>query len=866
MSSRVFILFGGLSLFLLTPTLRAEEAPVPAPHVLIVGISDYKDPQIKDRPLAETDAKALYDLFLNKKYLGVKKSNIRLLLGKPDEKRDSQLASKANILKGVDWLVKEDDREDLAIFVFIGQGGPFADKEEELAYFAADTSLKDRTKTSVAAGAIGEKLNNLRSRRFCAFVDVNFKGFEAKKELKIPEAKLSRTPYLEFLGDDGTKSHGSLMGRVLFLANNGMATSVSTEKHGIFTEALLLGLKGEADKDGYEADGRVTVKELATYLDAKIHELALKHGNTFREKRQTPYILGDRTDRFQITYNPKALAKVQKDVRKLEAMAKDLTITKEILDEGRALLKQMPGVKERQELRKVYQQLVQGKTTVEALKKKREEVRTALQVEDDVAKDFAKDVLNGANLLAEDYVEKVSQGQLVAWAIRGLYRQLAETMPNELADTLASLKEKKEPELRKILIKIRKELGNREDLKKGKATNIALARMTRKLDPYTTFIAPEDKANFDKSTTGEFTGIGVQVRVDDKTRQLLIVTPLKGGPAIKEGIQAGDLITEIIREVDSFGKPLTPAEVIKTKGLSINDAIKKITGKRGTKVKLKIARKDEKKPLIVEIPRDHIQVETVMGARRKPNSNWDFMFDAKEKIGYIRLMQFNPSSAGEMIRAMRDLKKQGLKGLVLDMRFNPGGLLYSAREIADMFIDDGLIVTIKPRRGRERRLPGFSEGSYLDFPMSVMVNGSSASGAEIVAAALQDHGRAVVVGSRSFGKGSVQNINDLGTAKIKVTTATFWRPSGKNLNKAGTLGRDEDEWGVKPNKGYALKLSFAEQRALLEHQSEVEVIHPDGHIPEATTSKFKDRQLEMAINYVRDQIELGKKVAEEKKN
>jgi carboxyl-terminal processing protease len=198
--------------------------------------------------------------------------------------------------------------------------------------------------------------------------------------------------------------------------------------------------------------------------------------------------------------------------------------------------------------------------------------------------------------------------------------------------------------------------------------------------------------------------------------------------------------------------------------------------------------------------------------------------------------------------------------VVFDVRFNPGGLLSTAREISDLFIDDGLIVSIRPREGKEERLPGFSEGSQLKFPMAVLVNGGSASGSEILAAALQDHGRAIVVGERSFGKGSVQNVLPFGGGEIKLTTASFWRPSGTNLNKSSTKGRVEDEWGVIPNKGYEIKLSAKETDDLEEAQRDSEIIHPKDKPAKKTNPDFKDRQLEKALEYIRDQIKLADKV------
>jgi carboxyl-terminal processing protease len=202
---------------------------------------------------------------------------------------------------------------------------------------------------------------------------------------------------------------------------------------------------------------------------------------------------------------------------------------------------------------------------------------------------------------------------------------------------------------------------------------------------------------------------------------------------------------------------------------------------------------------------------------------------------------------------------------VLDLRFNPGGLLTVAREITDLFIDDGLIVTIRPREGAEDQLRGFSGDDHLNFPMVCLVNGGSASGSEIVAAALQDHHRAVIMGERSYGKGSVQNVLPFGGGEIKMTTASFWRPSGKNLNKSSTKGRDEDEWGVMPDKGYDLPLSRKETDDLEEHMEDQEVILAGGSKPvKKTNPDFKDRQLDMALTYLRDQIKLGEKYTSRK--
>ena len=221
----------------------------------------------------------------------------------------------------------------------------------------------------------------------------------------------------------------------------------------------------------------------------------------------------------------------------------------------------------------------------------------------------------------------------------------------------------------------------------------------------------------------------------------------------------------------------------------------------------------------------------MLGSKRKSDGSWDYYIDAENKIGYVRLTSFSQNTALDLVKALEELDKKGLKAFVLDLRFNPGGLLDSAVKISDIFIDDGQIVTIRPRTeepkvisGTPKVVNGSHESSLLDFPMVCLVNGGSASGSEIVSACLQDHHRAIIVGERSYGKGSVQNIQPFEGGALKMTTASFWRPSGKNLNKSSTAGKEDEDWGVIPDKGFEVKLPRKERDDLAEHQHNLEII------------------------------------------
>jgi carboxyl-terminal processing protease len=365
---------------------------------------------------------------------------------------------------------------------------------------------------------------------------------------------------------------------------------------------------------------------------------------------------------------------------------------------------------------------------------------------------------------------------------------------------------------------------------------------------------------------GTFTGIGIQIRKDAATDQLLVVTPIKGSPAYRAGLQAGDIITSVeTAKLDDKGEPLDTIETIPTKGLPLNAAVKRILGKKDTKVKLTVQREGSPKPLEFEITRGNVIVESVLGYKRKTNDEWDFLIDHDNKIGYVRLTTFARNSYDDLKRAMNELVEGGIKGFILDLRFNPGGLLQSAVDITDLYIDDGLIVKIKPRVGRETPFTGKHRGSLLDFPMVCLVNGYSASGSEIVSAALQDWKRAYIIGERSYGKGSVQNIQEFEGGQIKLTTASFWRPSGENLNKASTDGKETDVWGVKPD--LEIKLSRKEREDLAEAQHKSEIIqHKAKEGANEAKAEFKDKQLDEALKYLRGQIKMASRVPEKKSN
>lgn len=847
------------------PVRGAEEKP--QPYIVLVGIDNYADTQIKARTHAEADAKAFYDLFSSRDFLGADAGHIKLLLGKPDEKRNSEPATHDNILKAVRWLSSKAGKDDVAIFAFFGEGAPIG---ERVCYFGSDSTYADRAKNAISAADFEQEFEKLKSKKFCAFVDVNFKGFDAGKQ-PTPEINLANL-YKEYLGKE-KEDETATVGRIVFLANIGWKPALELENHGLLAQIVLDALNGKADNEGYEPDGVVTIDELIKYLEKEAVQLVRKNAKNKEEREQIPMILGGRDSHFVLTHNPPVYTKVEETLKKFDQIAQDKKLASELVDEGRSFLSRMPKLEAQRALRKDYQKLVAGELTVEDFNKDRTKILDGLKFKRADALAFAAKLIHATQQVREGYVKNLNQGELVAWAIRGLYQRVDEKMPADVKERLDKIKEMKEPELTVLVADVREKLGSREDLDKHKDIDFALQFMLSHLDPYTTYIDPETLDRFSQETDASFTGIGIQIRKDTVKDMLLVVTPIKGSPAYKAGIKAGDVITKITREMDSKGNKLDTPEVISTKGLAIADAVKKILGREKTKVKLTVEREGEPKPLEFEVTRDRIEVETVLGTKRKEDDSWDYVIDHQNRICYVRLTQFAQNTARDLVEVIDKLEqkfkldKKDIQGFILDLRNNPGGLLTSAVIISDLFIDDGMIVSIRPRVGRELPYYGEHEKSFTKFPMVVLVNGGSASGSEIVAACLQDHNRAIIMGERSYGKGSVQNIQNFEGGKLKMTTASYWRPSGKNMNRTSTGGKDEDEWGVMPDQGFAMKYSVKESEQLADHQHELEVI-PRRDLPPAKEKKpeFKDRQLQMALDYLRSQIKMASREQAKKSN
>ncbi len=511
---------GLLALPLRAEQPKAEQVKTSQPYVVLIGISNYADKQIKPRAHAEEDAKALYELFADKKYLGVDAEHSRLLLGDSSKVAGSQPASRDNILKALHWIADNAKSNDLVVFGFFGEGGPVGDSGAHRCYFAADSTFEGRDKNAVAASEVGEALKNLKSQRFCVLLDVDFKGFTTKDK-KVAEPTLGGNPYKEFLGTGDGEDEAAKPGRAVFLASNGLIHSLDLKNHGIFAESVLKGLEGAADKSGYEPDGLVTVDELTEFLDKEMRELIRTNGKTEEERKQYFVPLVERGTHYVLTHNPAVAAKVKAQENKFAQLVENGKVPADYAEEGKTLLARMPRLEAQRKLRKEYQALIDGKIDLDKFVSQRKSIIDSTKLKRGDAVDFADKIMDAINTVTHGYVKKLDSHDLVVWAIRGLYRHVDEKIPDKIEARLKNINDLGKDELTELLADARQGLGKREDLDKHKDIDYTLKRMLYKhTDPYTTYIDPDEKTKMERDIGGRFPGVGIQIRKDSATDQL----------------------------------------------------------------------------------------------------------------------------------------------------------------------------------------------------------------------------------------------------------------------------------------------------------------------------------------------------------
>jgi carboxyl-terminal processing protease len=358
----------------------------------------------------------------------------------------------------------------------------------------------------------------------------------------------------------------------------------------------------------------------------------------------------------------------------------------------------------------------------------------------------------------------------------------------------------------------------------------AFKGMVGGLDPYSEYFTADDYKDFMVTTRGEFGGVGMEISLDDGI--LTVVTPVEDSPAFRAGILPGDRILEI------DGEP--------TDGMNVSDSIKLVRGKPGTQVVLTVLHKGSVNTEKITVTREIIKLKSIKATR---------IVDDKHKIGYIRISDFKEETFQAFDNAVDKLEEQGMKALIIDLRFNPGGLLESALRLSNRFVKEGALISIRGRNKDDvRTIPADKdEGLLSALPLAILLNGSSASASEVFSGCMQDHKRAAIVGSRSYGKGSVQQLFPLkenGPA-VKMTIARYYTPSGRSVDRSA----DKKNYGVLPD--YVVELtpeqeadlikSWQKQRIIIPpNPSEKETDHPAPEA-EAEEKEFVDIQLNKAV-------------------
>ena len=386
-----------------------------------------------------------------------------------------------------------------------------------------------------------------------------------------------------------------------------------------------------------------------------------------------------------------------------------------------------------------------------------------------------------------------------------------------------------------------------EPVDEAKLREGAIEGMLEELDPYSIYVPPARQEEFDRLLEGSFKGVGIQLDQKKDGGDIIVVSPIEGSPAFKAGVLAGDVIIRVNGQ--------------DVRGQKLKDVIGKIAGPVGSDVTLGV-RHTTGEELDLTMKRQEIVLSTIKGYKRKADNTWDYFVHDDPKIGYIRVTQFTPETAGKLEQTVKGLLDRGMKSLVLDLRFNPGGRLDQAKEVVDLFIDQGTIVVTRGRNRPEETTTAKAPGTLPNFPMLVLVNEHSASASEIVAGSLLDNKRALVLGQRTYGKGSVQEVIPLdgNGGELKLTVAYYYLPSGRLVHRK----KDATDWGVEPQ----IKVAMDEetQKKVMQAQADEELLRAPGSTqPAATqvstttkpTTQATDLQLEAAVSTMIGHLVLG---------
>lgn len=792
-----WLLANGVS-FAWEPQAAAPEAP--SVWGVIVGVEQYAKLPVPPRPTASRDASRLYDRLVAKEGVGASVDRVRLLLDHPDPGRGGVAATADQFrrtLKNVAQFARPDDVFLLAIEA---DGLP---ERDEFRWLFADAEAEQFAKTTLLTSELRRLLDEIPCH--CALLLVDVSIAPAAKALALEPALAHANWPAAFKGLVGP-------GRHVLAASDGLTLPPADRQQGegLFWSAVAEGLGGAADREGGEPDSWVTARELCAYVQATVppraQALGLAGGKpeVFTQNRLASVPLENQVADAPIARNRSQQAAVERVQQQLAERSRAGMIDRDVTADGARLLARMPPLAAERRLRTAYEQYLRGAADLTALLALRQEVLAERRLPPPEASEFARQVLVAFDLVEKYYVLPNYGSRTVAAGLRGLFRAADEPVPAALEGSLRAIEQLDSTALENLLLQVRFQLGRRDDLAGQKAIDECLWSMMQPLDIHSHYLSGPLLQEFKKQNEGHFAGVGVLVRLDRVTNSIVVTTPLANSPALRAGIRADDRIVAI--------------NGTNVERIDLDQALEAMTGRKGETISLIIERPGVARRLRFDLVCEEIKVETVVGLRRRPDRSWDYWLDAAARLGYVRLTSFARDTSADLGRLLRQFERDGLRGLVLDLRFNGGGDLPAAVEVADLFVEDGTIVRVRARTADRKVWRGNRIGTYRGFPLAVLVNRLSASGSEIVAAAIADHRRGMIVGERTYGKGSIQYVLEITGAPgaLKLTTAWFDRPNGQCLHRMPGA-KESDEWGVRPTPGFEVPL-YWEEVDQLQHQ------------------------------------------------
>jgi carboxyl-terminal processing protease len=460
-------------------------------------------------------------------------------------------------------------------------------------------------------------------------------------------------------------------------------------------------------------------------------------------------------------------------------------------------------------------------------------------IDDDRAARFTGKIGEALGVIESRYLRDVDEEDLIAGGIEGLYEQVGMSVPKSILVRLKNIKRQGIVEHLGLLADVRKQLGVRDDLEGRQDLDATLRGMFTRLDKRSVYLDPKAVVRNRMFSVNHTSQIGIIARRDKASGEYVVAATIKASPADRAGVKPGDVLIELRRS------PPDGAKVI-VKGLAANEFDDLVAGPEGGRVDVVVRR--DGKPRTFNLTYEVLQLDLVVGYRRGADRTWDYTIDKDARIAYVRIPHlYGTKTSAELSATLATLADAGLKGLILDLRYNGGGLITQGTGVAEQFVKNGVLAQVQYRTGEAQTLRGKARATYTDFPMICLVNRETASSAELIAACLQDRGRAAILGERTFGKGSMQLHIPFDGAEFRLTTARFRRPSGMNLDREHLADPKAEPWGVTPDRGLTHRLSDKDHAALKTHLAKREWL--------PTPGEFKDVQLDAAVEWLRGQVQ-----------